>query len=53
MREEYDLKALKVKRRGPLKELKAVTRRTDIQTVKKMLLSDREFIRKLAAQVGR
>jgi hypothetical protein len=57
MRKEYDLKALKVKRRGPLAELKAVARRTDVQNtaeaLKKTLLNDRDFIRKVAAQVGR
>jgi len=57
MRKEYDLKALKVKRRGPLKELKGVIRRTDIpqnaDALKKVLLNDRDFIRKVAAQVGR
>lgn len=57
MRKEYDLKALKVKRRGPLPALKDVARRSalpgDAEELKKALLKDPDFIRKVAAQVGR
>ena len=57
MRKEYDLKALKVKRRGPLPALKHAARRNDIAHdtagLKKALLKDSDFIRKVAQQVGR
>ena len=57
MRKEYDLKSLKVKRRGPLPDLKKATRRSSVaeeaEIVKRSLLKDREFIRKVAEQVGR
>jgi hypothetical protein len=52
MRKEYDLSALKVKRRGPLPALKAAAR-PDVETLKKRLLSDKQFIKAIAEQIER
>jgi hypothetical protein len=50
MRKEYDLTALKVKRRGPVKAL-APAMRKDVRALKKQLLHDKQFIKAVAQEI--
>jgi len=52
MRKEYDLTALTVKRRGPVKELQAAAR-PNIDALKKSLLKDKKFLKAVAEQIQR